>query len=902
MGEAQAEPGCEQSRECAAALQRLLASHAASEKAPQQSLSRAGVAIRVDGETVAGIERDQAADPLSLAQIDIRYDGLSEGGKVTVRGTALPDGVTAQVLGKAVPVKDGAFEASGELPPGDHVVNVRLSEKAGGRSLDFERAIHVPQTEWFLVGLADVTVGKLFDPSRNEIAKAAAGEFDPVYARGRAAFYLKGKVKGSTLITAAMDTRDQDIDSVFTNLGASDPSSVLRRLDPDDFYPVYGDDSLTAEDAPTKGKFYLRIENGGNRAIWGNFKTRIDGVELARYERGLYGGSIELQSKETTPWGGPASQLAAFAAQPGTLPSRDEMRGTGGSVYFLQRQDITMGSEQVAVEERDAITGALVSRRLLKPGTDYDMDYTQGIVLLKRPLASALRASSAVQDGSLGGNQNWLTATYEYTPVSFDGESYSFGGRAQAWLTDNLRAGVTAFQENTGTGSQTLLGSDLVLQLTERSWFAFEWAGSQGDTFGQGASGNGGLIFNTGTDPAADKGGAFRVKAQVDFAEVPGMAVPGRAGFTYGETSEGFNAPGRYNSNDERIIGAFVTAGSKDSTEVTARYDEIRQPERLRREGIAEFETRINQAWSAGAGLRLSQTEGQSRAQGGNGGRLDAGVRLTRHFGDDKAWIFGQGTIATSGNRERNDRIGIGAEFALTEKLSADGEISWGTSGIGMLAGLGYEPNATDRYNIGYRLAPDGGVGDGGRYDPFGADYGTIVAGARRKLTDQLTAYTEQNYDFIGNEQSLMNVFGVEYAPGEGWRFGASAEAGEILDAHTGDFRRIAVSGSANYSGEGSSAGARLEARFEDGIGRGAEDRNTFLATANWSVAVNPDWRFLAKIDAAISQSDESVVLDGDYVEASLGYAWRPVRNDRLNGLFRYTYLQDLPGPSQVNA
>jgi opacity protein-like surface antigen len=67
-------------------------------------------------------------------------------------------------------------------------------------------------------------------------------------------------------------------------------------------------------------------------------------------------------------------------------------------------------------------------------------------------------------------------------------------------------------------------------------------------------------------------------------------------------------------------------------------------------------------------------------------------------------------------------------------------------------------------------------------------------------------------------------------------------------------------------------------------------------------VAVNPDWRLLAKIDAAISQSDESIVLDGDYVEASLGYAWRPVSNDRLNGLFRYTYLQDLPGPSQVNA
>ncbi|WP_338040693.1 hypothetical protein [Nitratireductor luteus] len=37
-----------------------------------------------------------------------------------------------------------------------------------------------------------------------------------------------------------------------------------------------------------------------------------------------------------------------------------------------------------------------------------------------------------------------------------------------------------------------------------------------------------------------------------------------------------------------------------------------------------------------------------------------------------------------------------------------------------------------------------------------------------------------------------------------------------------------------------------------------------------------------------------------DYVEASLGYAYRPVDNDRLNALFKYTWLYDLPGNNQV--
>ncbi|MEO1748816.1 MAG: TonB-dependent receptor, partial [Pseudomonadota bacterium] len=38
------------------------------------------------------------------------------------------------------------------------------------------------------------------------------------------------------------------------------------------------------------------------------------------------------------------------------------------------------------------------------------------------------------------------------------------------------------------------------------------------------------------------------------------------------------------------------------------------------------------------------------------------------------------------------------------------------------------------------------------------------------------------------------------------------------------------------------------------------------------------------------------------YVESSIGFAYRPVENDRLNALFGYTFLYDLPGTDQVNA
>ena len=58
----------------------------------------------------------------------------------------------------------------------------------------------------------------------------------------------------------------------------------------------------------------------------------------------------------------------------------------------------------------------------------------------------------------------------------------------------------------------------------------------------------------------------------------------------------------------------------------------------------------------------------------------------------------------------------------------------------------------------------------------------------------------------------------------------------------------------------------------------------------------------MTKPTAAASNSNQSSIRDGDYVEASLGAAYRPIDNDRFNGLFKYVFLYDLPGPDQVGA
>jgi predicted porin len=49
-----------------------------------------------------------------------------------------------------------------------------------------------------------------------------------------------------------------------------------------------------------------------------------------------------------------------------------------------------------------------------------------------------------------------------------------------------------------------------------------------------------------------------------------------------------------------------------------------------------------------------------------------------------------------------------------------------------------------------------------------------------------------------------------------------------------------------------------------------------------------------------VSRNEGDSFRDGEYVEAALGYAYRPVMHERLNMLLRYSYLHDLPGVDQV--
>lgn len=824
------------------------------------------------------------------------------GGAVTVYGRNIPPGYAVRAIGETVPVdNDNAFVIQRILPSGDHDIEIAV-EGFKDNGISFVRPINIPANDWFYVGIADLTIGKRFASSAVEAADPE--RYDGVYTKGRLAFYLKGKVKGRYLLTAAADTGEDDIENLFRNLDAKDPRQLLRRIDPDEYYPVYGDDSTAVEDAPTAGKFYVRLERGDSHVMWGNFKSEIKGSGLLRNERALYGASAVYKSQATTSFGERRVEASAYAAQPDTLPQRDIFRGTGGSAYFLSRQDVTRGSETLTVLVTDPLTGRILSRRTLVAGEDFTIDYVQGIVILAQPLASFAGDGGVIRDSGLGGNDVTLVVNYEFTPVTGTIDGFSYGGRIQAWINDKIRVGLTGMNEELGGAEQEMTGVDIRLRHSETTWLEAEVAMTDGPGFQRTLSADGGITtqdITLGTLLAgrADKTGrAYKVKAQLDLADI-NPELKGRVGGYYEKKEAGFSNLDYTIDVNQRIWGVFAEYDVSSALTLKATHDDYEDAAgKVKRDSGVELAYQMSEYWKAEFGVKytelLDPTAAPTTEQGH---RLDAGVKITWTPNDDlRLYVFGQATLDRAGTIRRNDRLGVGGEVRLSEKVSVSGEVSEGTSGFGALAAVNYDPTPDDRYYVGYKLDPDRAYNSSTPLD--GTDLGGIVFGAKRRYNDVLTGFAENNYDMFGRRKSLTSTYGVTYTPDAMWTWTGGLEIGRVRDPSAVDFDRHAVSLGFSYK-DGDRFAARLkgELRFDDSED-GSRDTEAYLFSGGLKIKVSDDWRFIANADAVFSDSVQSMttLLNGDYVEASVGFAYRPVDNDRLNVLFKYTYLYDLFG------
>ncbi len=839
-------------------------------------LGRAGSVFDTLPQTGA-VAAGEGADNTARRSIPVR------GGVVTASGRGATPGGSVVVMGETVPVdSNGRFVVSRILPVGDRVVSV----DAKGQHL--VRDVQIPASDWFHVGIADVTAGLNF---------GGAGNLDAQYVNGRVAFYVNGYTASGWHITSSLDTGNGPISGLFSRLNDKDPRRVLDRLRSDgDIYPTYGDDSSYFDDTPTAGAIYLRAENENFRVTWGDFKAGMNSASLLHNTRDLYGAELRYQSSASTDRGAPRYAATLYAAQPDTLAQRDILQGIGGSVYFLTRQDITGGSVKLAVQVVDPATGRVISTTDLQQGVDYTIDHVQGMVLLKSPLAATATGTGVVSGGGDDYTVN-LVAQYEFTPTGFAVNDAAYGAHGEAWLTDDLRFGATYMSEKTAAGTQNMASADLRYQLGNASFAELEYAYSAGPGMGYSTSTDGGLTIISSAGVPSTGASALHFDSHFDLNDL-GMGRDGFVNLYYDSKDAGFSTISETIATGQSLVGAETEVALGERMTFGADASLFRQDNGNRKlEGEVRLAYDLSDRLSLEGGVQLldRNTVGSPSE---TGKRTDLGLRVNYTASEAQSYyLFGQTTLSKTGGLANNNRYGAGFDLALNDKVDLSGELSGGDAGPGGAVRISYAATDKNEVYLGYTLDPTRS-GAGGAL----SDNGRVVMGGKYRLSDSISTYTEYVYDMPDDQRSLSQVYGVIYTPTDAFTLSSTVELGSVRDAVSGDFDRVALSfGAAEDFGDGQGWRARLEYRDENGAGT-ARDRTTWGLTGGYTNSVNDDWRLIANVDALLSQSADGAFRDGQYVKASVGYAFRPVDNEKFNMLLRYTYLNDQPGEDQVSA
>jgi flagellar motor protein MotB len=827
-----------------------------------------------------------------------------KGGSVSAYGSNIPVDHSVWLAGHPVPVSDkGEFVVEEIFPPGFQTVEVAVLDKEGNGNL-FLRELELQKNDWFYVGIADVTASLDNTKGPAELVTQDSAHYDNGLAvDGRLAFYTNGKFGDNWKLTASADTREGPINELFSNFLNKAPDALFRSLDPDYYYPTFGDDSIVEDMAPTLGKMYAKLQRNENFGMWGNFKIEYTDTDLAHIDRGLYGANGHYQSDDMTTFGEEKLMVNGFAAEPGTIAGRDEYRGTGGSVYFMRHQNIMVGSDRLRIEIRDQDSGRVIGVKNLIASLDYDIDYIQGRILLGEPLSSTASASMLVNNGSLAGNPAYLVARYEYTPGFDELNDVATGGRVHYWLNENVKLGLTASDQEEIGNNNSLNGVDVILRKSAGTWLKMEVAKSTGQGVQTLNSNDGGFNFDelnggASTDITA---GAYQLDSNIRIDEFIN-GVRGNATFYKQNREAGFSAPGQLAATDIDQVGGTLSMPVTDRIDINAKADKKDQKDSLKTTSLeVDAGFQLNQFWHLSSGARIDSREDHSvvvpitQLQGD---RTDITVEAA--YDSHNAWSaygFAQATANATGNRDNNNRYGSGGSFQATDRLALMGELSGGNTGMGAKIGTDYL--YSDRTNIYMNYALENERADNG----IASRRGNMTTGARSRYTDTTSVYFEERYAFGDVPTGLTHAAGVDISPDDRWNYGGSLELGTLEDQQTGaTTERTAIGVLMGYAFANTKVASAVEWRSdlsENPDTAQVTDRETWFWKNSIKYQINLDWRLVGKLNWSESTSSQGEFYDGNFTEVVVGYGYRPVLNDRWNTLAKYTYFYNVPTVDQ---
>lgn len=824
--------------------------------------------------------------PLRLQATRGRFVGMDARdalGAVVDREFALP--------GNQVLARDGVLKIQLQAPSEPGETQVRVS--AGARQMTLALSFVPDLRELIAVGMAEGVInlsrssGNLVLPTRpsdgfeQELRRWQREFADGQGAAGaRLAFFLKGRISGQSLLTAAYDSDKEVRERLF------------REVQPEAFYPVYGDASVAGFDAQSSSRLYVRLDQGKNFLLWGDFSTAQasaddagDAVQLGRYARALTG------AQGRWAFGGErddAAVLRAFASRDNLRQVVDELpaRGISGP-YALRYANGVVGSERVELVVRDRnAPGVVLSLTPLVRFVDYDFEPFSGRLLFKAPVPSldaalnpvSIRALYEVEDG---GPRYWV-----------------YGADLRVKLAEPLSVGGSFARDDNPLARYQLASANARLRLG-RTVLTTEYAQSQGE-----AVTNFGFTPTLAAGPvaitaAAQEGQAARFELRHDGAQLQGRVFGQRtsAGF-YNPAAGASLGVGSARSEAGAKLSYALTEGLRLTGELL--HNQNHATGGTRQGAFAGLAWDITRYLTAEVGLRHAQQSGAGATLPATGAAgLLPGTAVSPVTGG--ALLDPTAVVSTGNQPYRSDSVKARVTLRPTASSSVfvEGE-------QGLADGSGAEPGQAVAVGGEVRVSDVGRLyGRSERASGLGGDYGLAGQGAAAASTSRQTAtvigidaqvvadgqlFSEYRLRDGLSGRDAVAAMGLRNAwrLGEGWRLNTALERVQVLDGNAQQGRAVALGldqvGSALWKGS-----TRLEWRQDDAAGA-APASTSWLHSLALARKLDADWTLLGR-NLHLRRDATGHSADSVDNRFQIGAAWRQTQTNVWSALGRYEHI-----------
>lgn len=362
---------------------------------------------------------------------------------------------------------EATFPLTNPSAPGTVKVRASSGSVTAESAIAFAPALRPLLAVGVVDGILDLRrLGGLQQASPTDNFERELRSFGDDALRGRTALFLKGKVRGDMLLTLAYDSDKPAREELF------------RDIQPDRYYPVYGDASSRSFEANSSDKLYVRVDKGSSYALYGDFTTTssstspgTNAAQLSRYSRSLTGVKAHHEAGSL--------KTEAFASQGRSRLVVEELAGIGISgPYRLKATDIVPGSEKVELLVRDRNQPAIILSATPQTSfVDYDLDSGSGRLLFRRPVPS------------LDADFNPVSIRVTYESDQGGADFWVAGGDVELKLTDTVTVGASIADDSNPQAPYQLMGARARWQPDANTSIDAEVAQSQGEAQGSGQAG-----------------------------------------------------------------------------------------------------------------------------------------------------------------------------------------------------------------------------------------------------------------------------------------------------------------------------------------------------------------------------------------------------------------------------